>query len=209
MLWTIHSLATIAQRPRIAKSMRYVAERSRGLAIICAALASTSAAAETVAPAPAPETPAATAPAVPDQLTEVYRSWTVGCRAAAGGTRSCSMEQAIVDNASKQTLLRLVIVPGANGASDATLIAPFGLELARGIVLDVDGGESFTAPFKSCFQFGCVAPIALDGKRREAMRTGGEIRARMTPADDPSKTLDLKLSLAGFTNALKRLEELR
>jgi invasion protein IalB len=205
-LWTIHSLATIAPGGWIANSLHYVAERTRLFAIVGAALVSTAAGAETLPSAPPQPSP----PAVPDQLTEVYRSWTVSCRSAAGGGgRTCTMEQAVIDGASKQTLLRLVITPGTDGVAAATLIAPFGLELANGIVLDVDGGESFTAPFKSCYQFGCVAPLALDGKRREAMRTGGAIRARMAPADDPSKTLDLKLSLDGFTNALKRLEELR
>lgn len=117
------------------------------------------------------------------------------------------MQQVVSDTSNRQ-LLKVIIARGAAGEFEATFVAPFGIDLPRGMSVRIDTNEAFTIPFKTCLQIGCISTLPLAGPRRTALEAGRELKVALGTADNAAATLDLTASLAGLTAALKRLEAL-
>jgi invasion protein IalB len=166
----------------------------------------------------------------PSSLQEVYHDWTVTCRKstpdAAKPTSLCQMNQELRDKNSGQLILSLVVPakPLPDGAN-AVLIAPFGLNLSKGVTLSLlephlaGTTESATdlaakvrdpkihADFRTCLPAGCLANFALSNAMKKALRSGERALVTMMSADQ-DRAVNVSLSLRGFTAAERRLASL-
>ena len=161
----------------------------------------------------------------PSSLREVYSDWTVSCRqegAQSGWDQaSCQMSQELRDRKSGQLVLAMALpAKPSPDSTDAVIIAPFGLDLAKGIQFSVSsnpgktGGEQvestgpqISAPFHTCLPSGCLAKLHMDELMFKALRKGNEARVKMTSVDH-GKHVQLTISLKGFTAAERRLKAL-
>lgn len=162
-------------------------------------------------PATAQEAPApASAPGLPggaQSLNEEHGDWTVSCRIQ-DAAKLCVMSQTLADGQSGQPVLSIELATPAVDRAEGMLLLPFGLRLADGASLKVDGaavGASW--PFLTCISTGCLVPVVFDASQISALRGGTEliISALGAGAGDP---VDLKVSLTGFARAANRSVEL-
>lgn len=147
----------------------------------------------------------------PDQLVETYRDWVVRCVQAQlqDGTsagRICEMSQELSQSENGQRVLAAAVQATGNGSAALTLIAPFGLRLADGIMISVGGQEAAAIPFRTCLPQGCIADTQLDSAALDQLRLGNE--AQVVMVADGGQELALTVSLAGFAAAWSRLEAL-
>ena len=147
----------------------------------------------------------------PDRVTEQYKAWTVTCATQAAATegaaptRACAMEQAAKDQQSGSAVLRFIVASGQAGADPvATIIGPFGVDLAQGLGIVVDGTPVETVPFKTCLQVGCIGYLTLDEQHLDILRGGASLTVVIKPSDNPEKEMALPISLAGFADAFAR-----
>jgi invasion protein IalB len=143
------------------------------------------------------------AAALPDALQETYRDWLVRCEIAADAARLCSMSQELTQMQSGQRVLSVALRRGADGTAALTVIAPFGLRLADGVAIAVDGAALLAIPFRTCLPVGCVATTELDATTIDSLGAG--TAAEVTLVSDGGEALPLAVSLAGFANAWARL----
>lgn len=169
--------------------------------------------AQEAAPAAAPAAPAAAAPVVStlpggaNSVRENHGDWTVSCAMEAAG-KQCVVAQALGDNQTGQRVLAIeLVVPAANRA-EGMLLAPFGLNLAKGIALGVDGKPLGAAlPFFTCIASGCLVPLNFDEASLAFLRAGTKLEINATGADS-AQPVALAVSLTGFTAAAARALEL-
>lgn len=133
------------------------------------------------------------------QTTE-YQDW-VGICAEVQGQERCEIQQ-ILDMENEQGNSRLLraTVSKMNNQLIMQLLLPLGLDVRPGVVMQVDAGEEFGAPFLTCIQEGCLVAVPLDESRLAAMRAGSAIKVGFRPFNT-DQTLVLEISLMGFTRA--------
>jgi len=71
-----------------------------------------------------------------------------------------------------RTFVTLVAVRKNAATHQLLLELPFGIDLAKGVSVMVDGNPSYTLPFYTCYQRGCIVQSNLDAKRLGEL-TGG------------------------------------
>jgi len=71
-----------------------------------------------------------------------------------------------------RSFVTLVAVRKKAGANQLLLELPFGIDLAKGVSVMVDGNPSYTLPFYTCYQRGCVVQSNLDTKRLAELTSG-------------------------------------
>lgn len=147
----------------------------------------------------------------PDSLQETYRDWLVRCArvadAATGAeARACEVSQELIQAETGQRILSAAFRREADGTAALTLIAPFGLNLADGVTLSVDGAELARIPFRTCLPRGCIATATLDSAALDRLGAGTQTGIGLVA--DGGEPLALNLSLAGFADAWVRLGSL-
>lgn len=160
------------------------------------------------APAFAQEAPAPSAlPGGAASLSEEHGDWTVSCRMD-GGAKLCALSQSLANSNSGEMVLSVELATPALDRIEGMLLLPFGLRLADGITLKVDGnGLGEPRPFLTCIANGCLVPVAFSAGEISAMRAGKELILSGASAD-VGQPVDLKVSLAGFSVASNRSVEL-
>jgi invasion protein IalB len=137
-------------------------------------------------------------------LQESYDDWRVVC-GMNGQNKYCAMQQQEVDGKSRQRVLAIELSPGPGGTK-GTLLMPFGLDLAAGVSLALDGGANGKSlPFKTCLPAGCVVPLALDPAIISALKGGKLLKLSARAADNSgNKPAVFSVSLKGFGPAFDR-----
>lgn len=169
--------------------------------------------AQEAAPA-APSSPGAPAAAAPSTLagganasSETHGDWTVDCRTGQQG-KDCAMSQALGDSQSGQRVLALELGSRSVDRSEGMLLAPFGLRLAEGVQLTVDGTAlGAKRSFVTCIPTGCLVPVTFDQTELSALRAGTVLEVSAIGAD-ATQPIKLNVSLKGFTAAHNRTVEL-
>jgi len=160
---------------------------------------------EAAAPAAAPVV--STLPGGANSISEVHGDWTVSC-AMGKEAKQCVLNQSLGDSQTGQRVLAVELaVPAANRA-EGMLLAPFGLRLADGIKLAVDGKAlAAPLPFLTCIASGCLVPLGFDEATLTTLRAGTKLEIGGVSADG-AQPVALSVSLAGFTAATNRALEL-
>jgi len=154
-------------------------------------------------------------------LSETYKDWTVACRlieqaarsaetkqdrsasSAGAPMRICAVSQQQVTQ-NRQTVLTVEIRPDGDGLT-GVMILPFGLALAKGVLLKVDdAGPGDLIAFSTCLPAGCLVPLQLDADMVAALRKGNTLS--LLVSDRGGQPLELAISLVGFAAAYDRVQ---
>ncbi|MBN9334724.1 invasion associated locus B family protein [Devosia sp.] len=140
-------------------------------------------------------------------LNEEHGDWTVSCRIQ-DAAKLCVMSQTLADSRSGQPVLSVELATPAVDRAEGMLLLPFGLRLADGAVLKVDGKNiGANWPFLTCIATGCLVPVVFDASQISALRAGTDLVIGAANAGT-GEAVELKLSLAGFSRAANRSVEL-
>lgn len=157
------------------------------------------------APTPAPA-PAARPAAVPQPVPEKFESWSLRCFQDAKGGQACRIEALVMD-ANNRPQLALIVRPPA--AADqppvGTLTPPWGVLLARGLDMQVDGQPALRVPIRTCFPSGCIADFSLIDSINAQWQKGATLKVTMAAAN--GQPLSIDVPLAGYPKAYARLLE--
>lgn len=147
-------------------------------------------------------TAAETLPGGATSLNEVHGDWTVHCEAASN-TVACAVQQTQVNPQNNQRLLAVEIAASTDGVS-GTLALPFGLDLAKGVALQIDQqAATEPLPFQTCLPAGCLVRFKLPAEWEMAMRQATALAATTYSVD--GQEAKFSISLAGFGSALDRV----
>lgn len=139
-------------------------------------------------------------------LSETYDDWVLNCQATDKGP-GCVLSQ-VLSQQDGQRVLTISISPvEANGTYAASLILPFGLELAAGVSLALDDKPSEgVLPFKTCLPAGCIVPVTWPVSQYEAL--GGGTTLKINAQSAANEPFSLSVSLKGLSAAGKRAQEI-
>lgn len=148
----------------------------------------------------------------PNTIQEVYKDWRVECAAAPAAQNQaqrmfCRLSQELYTGEPRRLVLRLTFQYGPSSKLYGTLLGPFGLALAEGVRYSVDDGDSWTSPFQTCVPQGCLSRFEVSDQRAAALRRGQKLAIHLQPFGN-GKSLDVGLSLSGFTAGSARLQKL-
>ncbi len=172
------------------------------------------------APAEAPAVPAETPPAsaIESQLSmgdeteentefgrpytkEVNGAWEMRCIKTEGETDPCQMYQLMDDGqgapVAEFSLFRLP--DGGKAQAGATVVVPLETALTSQLSLTIDNGKARRYPFAFCNPVGCYVRMGLTTEDVAAFKRGKEAKITIVPALAPDQTVELALSLDGFT----------
>lgn len=151
-------------------------------------------------------------------LSETHGNWTVACRAVIpedasatsktargsdNGTpkHRCTLAQSQATEKGER-MLAIEWQPSEEGLK-GTMILPFGLALAKGVVLRIDDGEPAEAQaFSTCLPAGCIVPLAGDDTFVDALRSGQALHVLVS--ERTGQALQLTVPLKGFAAAHDR-----
>jgi invasion protein IalB len=138
-------------------------------------------------------------------LREGHGDWIVSCDVVTqnGASRKvCGLSQVQTNTQSHQRILAVQLQPDGSVVG-GTLVLPFGLDLGKGVSLQVDDGTVLASlPFRTCIPAGCLVNLNFDGKSVSALRAGNSLKVNVFPIG--GEQMSLSISLKGFPGALDR-----
>ncbi|MCB2115487.1 MAG: invasion associated locus B family protein [Rhodobacteraceae bacterium] len=178
---------------------------------------------ETQAPAPTePAAPAAEAPAAPaaaapaadgigkPYVAEKFESWELRCVRTEDGSDPCQLYQLLMDKTTGKPISEISLLPlpeGGEAALGATIITPLETLLTQQLNITVDGGKTKRYPFTFCADVGCVARVGFTKEEVEDFKKGNVAVISVVPVADPNRTVDVDISLKGFTAGLEAVQK--
>jgi invasion protein IalB len=150
---------------------------------------------------------AAAGPAAAADETKRFDDWELQCRdRAPEGFPKCIITQNVVAEETKLGLLSAAIYfrPGVNTPSLGFNLAPQAIKEA-GMVLQIDTKPALELPIQSCNPNICVVRAALRDQVLNMLRSG--TRGIVGFKIPPDQRVAAQLSLKGFGNAYKALEQ--
>ena len=141
----------------------------------------------------------------PSSVVETYGDWVVRCTTPEEGSKVCEMTQELKQEGSNQRVLAISIKPEKKDG--LTIIAPFGLSLAKGIKVEVDEVLLLMFPYKTALRGGCIGVADLSDKQVKRLVKGEQAAVLMYDMNNEEFRVDV--SLEGFAAAWKRLNQLK
>jgi invasion protein IalB len=86
-----------------------------------------------------------TLPGGASSIQETYGAWSVSCRLA-DGRKACSFSQVRGNQQTGQRSFAIELRPPSEGKTEGVLVLPFGLALAAGVKLSLDGSRCRSRP---------------------------------------------------------------
>lgn len=125
-----------------------------------------------------------------------YQDWTVRCKTSA----QCQMTQLVKNPETGRPVMRVVMgYPPRINRPALIFLLPLGVGLPPGVVLTVNGSQTYHFPYKVCMEQGCRASLVVDDTLLAKLKNG--IKAKVRLAGPQGKPISLKFSLMGFTAA--------
>lgn len=146
-------------------------------------------------------------------LREANGDWEVRCqRAPEGGIDPCNMYQLLRDPGGQAVaeISMFAMPPGQDAAAGAQIITPMETLLTQQVTVSVDGGPAKRYPFAFCTTegtAGCVAQAGFTADDIAAFKRGNAASVTIVPARAQNNSVDLTMSLTGFTASYTILEE--
>jgi invasion protein IalB len=147
-------------------------------------------------------------------VRETFGDWQLRCVRAGDDAEICQLYQLMRDDAGN-SVAEFNIFPlpeGQQAAAGANIVTPLETLLTANLRLAVDSGQAKRYPYSFCSQVGCFSRIGLTAEEVAAFRAGAAATVTIVPAAAPNETVELTLSLSGFTagyNALIEIENER
>jgi invasion protein IalB len=138
------------------------------------------------------------------QLSETYGDWTLVCTA---GANACTLSQTLVNKEGQRAFL-IELRVAKDGASEGTIVMPFGLKLEAGVLLKLDDHELGQGlRFSTCVAQGCVLPVNFPVAGMKAIRQGKTLAVSAANIGD-GQLITFGVSLNGFAVAVDRAAQL-
>ncbi|MGU3576138.1 invasion associated locus B family protein [Brucellaceae bacterium C25G] len=142
-------------------------------------------------------------------LSETHGDWAVQCRLQqikdAAPKPLCSLSQQQQDNKGSR-VLAIELQPSDTGASGA-LVLPFGLQLSKGVALQIDEAKAGAAQtFSTCLPAGCIVPLNFGEAQLKALNAGKALN--LIAESTNGQEVKLSVSLQGFNAAVSRVKDL-
>jgi invasion protein IalB len=138
------------------------------------------------------------------QLSETYGDWTLNCST---GMKACTLSQALVNKEGQRAFL-IELRVARDGASEGTILMPFGLKLEAGVLLKLDGKDIGRGlRFSTCVAQGCLLPVNFPIAGMNAIRNGKALAVGALNVSD-GQLMTFSISLNGFAVAVDRAIQL-
>ena len=145
-------------------------------------------------------------------LRDTTGDWEVRCqRAGEGQIDPCNLYQLLRDEGGQAVaeMTMFAMPEGQEAVAGAQIITPLETLLTQQVRLSVDGGSVKRYPFAYCTTAGCISQIGLTQGDVDSFRRGANGKLTIVPARAPDgATVDLSISLSGFTAGFKMLQEI-
>ncbi len=143
-----------------------------------------------------------------------FGDWELRCVRAQGNDEICQLYQLLRDREGNSVAeFNMFPLPeGQQAVAGANIVTPLETLLTANLRLAVDGGQAKVYPYSFCSQVGCFSRIGLTAAEVDTFRKGATANVTIVPAAAPTETVELSLSLTGFTagfNALLESEKAR
>lgn len=157
----------------------------------------------TAAPAEAPAEATAAADGVGEPyVAETFDAWQLRCIRTEDGSDPCQLYQLLKEKDSDKPISEISLVALADdgeAVAGATIITPLETLLTQQLNITVDGGKTKRYPFTFCTEVGCVARVGFTKEDIDGFKKGSVATISVVPVADPSRTVDVDISLKGFT----------
>ena len=141
-------------------------------------------------------------------VRDTFRDWAVRCvKAPEGQADECNMYQ-LLQNAEGVAVSEVnlfPLAPGQTAVAGATIVVPLETLLTQQLTLAIDGRLPRRYPFAFCNRTGCVARMGFTQDEVDSMKSGSSAAVTIVPAVAPDQTVEVQMSLAGFTAAFDAL----
>lgn len=139
---------------------------------------------------------------------EEHGAWQMRCvHAPEGQTDPCQLYQLLSDDGDNPTAeISVFAIENEQGAvAGATIATPLETLLTQQLRLAVDDGQAKVYPFTWCSQSGCFARVGFTADDIAAFKAGAKATLTIVPMAAPDQTVDLDISLEGFTAGFEAL----
>ena len=132
---------------------------------------------------------------------ETFTDWEVRCERTAAGPDLCQLYQLLQDEQGNSVAeITIYDLPaGREAAAGVNVITPLETQLTEQVAVSVDGAQPKSYPFAFCTAIGCISRFGLTDEDLAAYRRGSDATITIVPALAPDETVNLRVSLAGFT----------
>lgn len=137
-----------------------------------------------------------------------FGDWEQRCIRTEDGKDPCQLYQLLRDGGGNAVAeMSIFALPdGQQAAAGSTVITPLETLLTRSVTISVDTGQAKRYPFDFCAEAGCFARIGFTDAEVAAFKRGNAAKLVIVPAAAPDQTIDLTISLSGFTAGYDAVE---
>ena len=133
---------------------------------------------------------------------ETNGDWDVRCiKTVDGLDEPCQMYQLMSDDegtpVAEISIFRLP--EGGRAIAGATIVVPLETSLPPQLIMQVDEGATRRYPYSFCNTIGCYSRVGLLDEEVDAFLAGKAAKLTIVPAMAPDQTVELTMSLIGFT----------
>lgn len=146
------------------------------------------------------------APQQPQEIVkETHGDWEIRCTTA---DNNCFMYQLLLnDQGTPVAEFSMIKLPvGSEAVAGATIVAPLGTLLTRGVTFQVDEADSTQYPFSWCTRPGCFSRFGLTDLTVNKMMAGNKVNIALFSIANAQQAVRISASLSGFTAAFEALE---
>ncbi|MGY6549768.1 MAG: invasion associated locus B family protein [Roseinatronobacter sp.] len=138
-----------------------------------------------------------------------HGDWEMICVRIPDEEDPCQMYQLLRDAEGNATaeISMFALPAGQEAVAGATILTPLETLLTAQLVMQIDDGAAKRYPFTFCTAIGCVARVGFTAEEVDAFRRGSQATWSLVPVAAPDRTVDLTMSLMGFTAAFNELTE--
>ena len=134
-------------------------------------------------------------------VRDEFTDWELRCERVESGDDPCQLYQLLEDQEGNAVaeISMFALPEGAQAAAGATIVTPLMTLLTEDVSLTVDDGQTKRYPFSWCTAIGCIARVGFTDAEVQSFRGGNTATLAIVPVAAPDQTVDLKISLSGFT----------
>jgi invasion protein IalB len=139
-------------------------------------------------------------------IAETIGDWEMRCIKTEDESDPCQMYQLMFDaDGTPVAEISIFRLPtGGRAEAGATIIVPLETSLPNQLTIQVDAGTVRRYPYAFCNPIGCYSRVGLIPEEVAAFKRGSAANMTIVPALAPDQTVDLVMSLSGFTAAFDK-----
>lgn len=142
-------------------------------------------------------------------VREEFSTWQLRCVKTENDKDPCQLYQ-LLNDAEGNSVAEFNMFPlpeGQQAVAGANIVTPLETLLTANLRMAIDGGQTKVYPYSFCSQIGCFSRIGMTADEVAGFRKGATAKIIIVPAAAPDDTVELTLSLSGFTAGYNALLE--